>query len=304
VQVADGGQAHYLLVVHIRYLERPRRPSSRDTHGATRMPGTARRSARPLHSFYRAAVTALERARVPFLIGGAYALSHYTGIVRETKDFDLFVMREHFDAALGALQRAGCRTEIAYPHWLGKAHGDDGFVDVIFSSGNGIAHVDEEWFEYAESGVVLGREVLICPAEETLWSKAFIMERERYDGADVAHLLHARGPSFDWARLLRRFGTHWRVLLGHLVMFGYVYPSDRDRIPARIVQELTERLVGEQEQHPPRHRVCNGTVVSRTQYLVDIEERGYQDGREWPHGPMSAAEIVHWTEAARRDGAR
>ena len=35
-------------------------------------------------------------------------------------------------------------------------------------------------------------------AEETLWSKAFVMERERYDGADVAHLILAHGERLDW----------------------------------------------------------------------------------------------------------
>ena len=38
--------------------------------------------------------------------------------------------------------------------------------------------------------------------EESLWQKAFIMERERYDGADVAHLLRglpvaAQGRLFE-----------------------------------------------------------------------------------------------------------
>src|SRR6185503_15227254 len=41
--------------------------------------------------FYRRALDALARSGAPFLIGGAYALEHHTGIVRRTKDLDLFV---------------------------------------------------------------------------------------------------------------------------------------------------------------------------------------------------------------------
>jgi hypothetical protein len=44
-------------------------------------------------------------------------------------------------------------------------------------------------------------------------------------------------------------------------------------------------------------RVCDGTLLSRQQYLIDINERGYADGRLAPRGEMSTAEIAHWTSA-------
>jgi hypothetical protein len=44
-----------------------------------------------------------------------------------------------------------------------------------------------------------------------IWSKAFVMERERFDGADVAHLLRSMGPRLDWDRILRRFDRYWEV---------------------------------------------------------------------------------------------
>ncbi|MDC8448805.1 MAG: hypothetical protein LV473_10645 [Nitrospira sp.] len=47
---------------------------------------------------------------------------------------------------------------------------------------------------------------------------------ERYDGADIAHLLHVRSEKLDWGWLLWRFDRQWRVLLSHLVLFGFVYP--------------------------------------------------------------------------------
>src|SRR6266446_9055680 len=42
-------------------------------------------------TFYRQALLTLQAAQVPFLVGGAYALAHYTGITRHTKDVDIFV---------------------------------------------------------------------------------------------------------------------------------------------------------------------------------------------------------------------
>jgi len=43
-----------------------------------------------LFNFYCAALRMLQRAQVPFLVGGAYALACHTGVVRHTKDFDIF----------------------------------------------------------------------------------------------------------------------------------------------------------------------------------------------------------------------
>jgi hypothetical protein len=94
--------------------------------------------------FYLDAVAALTRAKVPYLFGGAYALAHYTKISRHTKDLDLFVKPEDAPRALETLKDAGYRTEMTFPHWLGKAFCGDDFIDVIFSSGNGLCPVDDE----------------------------------------------------------------------------------------------------------------------------------------------------------------
>ena len=187
---------------------------------------------------YVAALRALRRAGVEFLIGGAHALGPYTGIVRDTKDLDVFLRRRDCDSALAVLANAGFKTELTFPHWLGKARAGDRFIDLIFGAGNGVAIVDDLWFTHANPGNVLGVPVLLCPPEEMIWSKAFIMERERYDGADVAHLILACGRELDWGRLLGRFGRRWRVLLSHLVLFGFVYPGEQGVIPDAVLAHL------------------------------------------------------------------
>ena len=117
-------------------------------------------------------------------MGGAYAFARYTGIERHTKDFDIFCRQTDVDSILAVLARLGCQTEKTFPHWLAKAYnpGTADFIDVIYSSGSGIAVVDDEWFTHSVPETVLGVPVRLCPAEEIIWSKAFIMERERYDG--------------------------------------------------------------------------------------------------------------------------
>ena len=85
----------------------------------------------------------------------------------------------------------------------------------------------------------------LCPPEEMIWSKAMIMERERYDGADVAHLFRHCSGLLNWERLVRRFGGNWRVLLSHLILFGFIYPGERALIPAAVMRELLNRLLAE-----------------------------------------------------------
>jgi hypothetical protein len=235
---------------------------------------------------------------VPHLVGGAYAFQRYTGISRDTKDLDVFVRPADCQRSLDTFAAAGYRTELTFPHWLGKVLAGDEMVDVIFSSGNGVARVDDLWFEHAVEAEVLGVPVRLCPPEEMIWSKAFIMERERFDGADVAHLLRAFGAALDWPRLLRRFGPHWRVLLAHLVLFDFIYPGERGQVPAEVRRMLIRRLEAEAAAVAGEHRVCRGTLLSRAQYLVDVEAWGYADARLADPAPMKAEDVRAWTDAS------
>jgi hypothetical protein len=252
-------------------------------------------------SFYLAALHTLRRSGIDFLVGGAYALERYTGIARDTKDLDVFVRPEDSERILATFAETGFDTELTFPHWLGKARAGGEMVDVIFSSGNGCARVDDAWFRHAVDDRVMDLNVRLIPVEEMIWSKGLIMERERYDGADVIHLLRARGAHLDWPRLLRRFGSNWRVLLSHLILFGFVYPGQRDVIPSDVMRKLIARLDRETRTPPAGDgddaQLCRGTLLSRQQYLLDVERWGYRDARLGPEGTMSEADVAAWTAA-------
>lgn len=168
---------------------------------------------------------------------------------------------------------------------------------MIFASANGVIQVDDEWFTRARAGVVLGMPAKLCPPEEIIRAKCFVLERERYDGADVAHLLRSCAADMDWRYLIDRFGSYWRVLLNQLVLFGFIYPAERNAVPQWVMRELLDRLHNELSSPPPTEQVCMGTVLSREQFLVDTHEWGYRDGRLLPRGNMTQAEIDSWTEA-------
>lgn len=247
--------------------------------------------------FYRNVLEILNRNSLPYLVGGAYAFNYHTGLNRYTRDFDIFIAQADYDRISKVLIEVGYNTELTYPHWLAKVHFNGDFIDLIFSSGNGIAEVDKVWFDYAVPAEILGIETKICPVEETIWSKAFIMERERFDGADVAHLILTCGQKMDWPRLASRFTPHWRLLLCHLVLFGFIYPTHRDLVPTQVMDELLNKLKDELNEPSPKHNLCGGTLLSREQYLNDISQFGYQDARVTPHGKMTEQDTAKWTAA-------
>jgi len=260
----------------------------------------ARKARSSPNDFHLRSVAALQDAKVPFLIGGAYVVEVYAGVSRRTKDFDLFIRPQHADAALNALARAGYETELTSSHWLAKARRGRDYVDLIFRAGNGLCEVDDSWFERAQDHELLGLHVKLSPPEETIWMKAYIMERERFDGADVAHILLSCAEKLDWQHLVQRFGPDWRVLLSHLVLFGYIYPSEQGRIPTTVMDDLIGRLRKEAPAGGDK-RLCRGTLLSRKQYLVDVHKRGFHDARLEKRVHMGSEDIAQWTKAIPKE---
>jgi hypothetical protein len=197
---------------------------------------------------------------------------------------DIFVRPADVEGTLKPLAEAGYCTELTFSHWLAKTIHGDYVMDVIFDSGNGITAVDDAWFEHAPRADVLGLPTLISPAEEMIWTEAFIM-----------HLLRARAEQLDWRRLLDRFSANWRVLLAYLVLFGFVYPSERARIPGVVMDELLGRLREEMAAGSSAERLCRGTLFSHSQYQIDLQCWDYQDARLSPHGNMTGPEVDLWT---------
>lgn len=251
-------------------------------------------------TFFGEVLDALIGARIPFVVGGGYALCRHIGIEREVKDLDLMIAPFSWPAVARTLGARGIETVLTFPHWLGKAVGADVQVDVIFSGGNGLTTVDRDWFRFAVANEVLGRQVRLAPVEEMIWSKAFVMERERFDGSDVLHLLRAFADRMDWERLVRRFAGHEAVLRAHVVLFGYVYPGEAHRVPDWVERRLADAALIEEVPAA----LCRGTLLSRAQYLVDVEDWGYIDARLPPFGQFSRTNWLTWTNAIDADVSR
>lgn len=226
--------------------------------------------------FYRRTLSILDRSSLPFMLAGAYALQTYTGLRRDTKDLDIFCTPETYPDILQALASDGYRTEITDANWIAKAFCGDLFVDVIFASANGQIHIDKTWFDNAPEREIFGVRVRVITVTELIYSKLYIADRTRFDGADIEHLILRCADEIDWDRLLSLVGRDWQLLLARLLSFQWVYPSERDRVPQAVLDDLLDRQRDLSDLPVPKDRVSRGSLLSRTQYQVDIEEWGFK----------------------------
>ncbi len=266
-----------MTVANLKGRRRPRlTPEERKslTHGDFWIPEEER-------DVYRRALEALNKAGIPFVIAGAYAIYEHTGVYRKTKDLDLFFEPSSVVPAARALRDVGFVTRLEDSHWLAKATMGEVFVDLIYGMGNGVALIDEAWIRHSRPGILAASPVRIAPAEELVWHRLFISERHRHDMSDVVHLILCYGQELDWVRLVDRVGEHWPLLLSQILMFGYVYPGYRSNVPEWVSGRLLENARKQAGQDEPDHLDINrGPLISRFSFTIDVREWGFNTPRD------------------------
>jgi hypothetical protein len=283
---------------------RPRRltPEERKslTHGDFWIPEQER-------EVYKRALEAINRAGVPYVVAGAYAIYEHTGIYRKTKDLDLFFEPAAVADAARALRAAGFVTRLEDEHWLAKATLGEHFVDLIFGMGNGVAPIDEGWIRHSRPGILAAMPVRIAPPEELIWHRLFISERHRHDTSDILHLILCLGDTFEWERLVARVGEHWPLLLAQLATFSYVYPGYRSNVPTWVYEQLFERARTELSKDGEDLDLTRGPLISRFSFTIDVREWGFSDPRtglvrEARNNPIvrAIAEADVWDERGER----
>jgi hypothetical protein len=219
----------------------------------------------------------LEEKRIPFTVSGAFALKQHTGICRDTKDLDLFLSADNATRALACLHQRGFEIEVRDPVWLAKAHRGSYFVDLITGMSNGVITVDASWIKRSHPAVVVDVPTRILAPEELIASKLFVMRRERFDGADIAHVIYGTRGEMDWNRMLELVGEHWEVLLWALLLFRYVYPAQSDYIPMKLWQDLIGRLTAA-IANPNTNDDFRGSLIDEFMFAIDVKEWGLKNG--------------------------
>jgi len=220
---------------------------------------------------FRDVLNALESCRVPYAVSGAFSLRQHTGICRYTKDLDLFLTAENSGTALECLRQAGFECQVVDPVWLSKAWRDGYFVDLITGMSNGVITVDESWIRRARPAIVYGVKTRVLAPEELVASKIFVAKRERFDGADIAHVIYGTQGNFDWQREFELVGEHWEMLLWSLVLFRYVYPAQSHYVPSEIWCELLTRF-SRAVKNPDPKAPFRGSLIDENMFAIDVEE--------------------------------
>jgi hypothetical protein len=227
-------------------------------------------------ALFREVLTVLEEKQVPYAVSGAFALRAHTGICRLTKDLDLFMTAKTCCNVVPYLRERGFECAVCDPVWLAKASKGEFFVDLITGMSNGVIVVDDSWIERATPAIVHRINTRILAPEELVASKIFVAKRERFDGADIAHVIYGTFGSFDWQRLLELVGEHWEMLLWSLLLFRYAYPAQTHYVPAPIWHQLLRGLENEIARPNPDAKF-RGSLVDENMFAIDINEWGLEN---------------------------
>lgn len=205
---------------------------------------------------YIEALDALSSSGVPFMVGGAFAVYHYTGFWRNTHDIDVYVTHENVSRAAEALDSVGFidlgEQAVGDRQWIYHSARNGLIFDVIWRFANLANYITADWFDRSSSGEFLGVDLRFLPVEELIWIKTFVINRHRCDWPDVMRIVRSQCQQLDWDRLMDLLGEHWLLLAGLVDVFDWQHPDSMGCIPDSIREELARRR-REYPLHPPAH---------------------------------------------------
>ena len=185
-------------------------------------------------ALYESVMDAAAQANIPFAIGGAFGLATYTGLTRNSKDLDLYVLPSDRARAIDVVTMLGLTDyfdQLPYQrHWIYRGTLNGTIVDIIWAMANRRSQVDSWWMS-GPSVQLRGRTVKVLPAEVILRDKLYIMQRERCDWPDILNLLYFAGQELDWEELLKRLGEDLPLLSAALGVFRWLSPGMAARFP-------------------------------------------------------------------------
>jgi hypothetical protein len=207
-------------------------------------------------SVYKTIMAGARSRGLQFAVGGGFATMTYTGQWRDTKDIDFFIMERDKDEMIGVLAESGLSDyydqQTYERHWIYRSYKDDIIVDVIWAMANRRAAVDEGWLSGPEVELD-GERFRLVPAEETLWSKLYVLQRDRCDWPDALSLIYSMGTDLNWRRLLERLDEDAPLLSGLLSVFGWLCPDRARELPSWLWNEL-----GARDAQPDAHLKPDG----------------------------------------------
>jgi hypothetical protein len=187
---------------------------------------------------YGGVIDELQRAAIPFALGGAFALATYTGHWRDTKDLDFYILHEDCPRVVDILFKRGLEDyydTLAYDRgWIFRAFRGETIVDAIWGMPNRRATVTREWVTKGPVIELRDKRVHVLPPEELIFAKIFVMQRPRCDWPDLINVIYGAGDRLDFRRLVDKLGDDVPLLRSVLSTFAWVAPGRACELPAEV----------------------------------------------------------------------
>jgi hypothetical protein len=149
----------------------------------------------------RKSAAALDRAEVPFMLGGSLACWARGG-PESTNDLDLMVRPEDAERALDVLAAEGMRAERPPEGWLLKAWDGDVLVDLIFHP-LGLS-IDDPVMGRADRMNVCSMSVTVMSLEDVIATKLLSLNEHYLDYSPLLAIARGVREQVDWAEVAER----------------------------------------------------------------------------------------------------
>jgi hypothetical protein len=191
---------------------------------------------------YRCLLDRASAEGVQFALGGGLAVGLYTGNPRNTKDLDIYIMPADRERVIRMMTDCGLTD---YFHkkpydraWIYRGNQGETIVDAIWAMANKRTDVDDIWLTHGAVIKMFDQQIRVIPAEELIWSKLYVMQRERCDWPDIINLICAGGAHLNWGHLMSRVAEDLPLLRGVLSVVSWVSPERALAIPRRIWESI------------------------------------------------------------------
>jgi hypothetical protein len=223
---------------------------------------------------YLSVIRGAEAQGVRFAVGGSLAVAAYAGRNKKSKDLDLYVLPEDRDRMVEILTAIGLRDyydELPYDRrWIYRATNGETIVDVIWSMANQRTNVDEDWLTRGMAVTWYGHELRMIPIEEMIWSKLYVLQRDRCDWPDILNLIDATGSRIDWTRLVARVGDDAPLVSALLSVYHWLNPPDARSTP----HPASISAIGSLEQSDPELARRRADLLDSRPWLLSLQEEG------------------------------
>jgi len=180
--------------------------------------------------------------KILFGLGGGLALGYYPGHLCRSKDLDIYISPEHRRRVISMMTDCGLEDyhdRVPYDReWIYRGHQDGIIVDAIWAMANKRASVDDRWTSCGPLVQLCGQSFRVIPPEELIWSKLYVLQRDRCDWPDILNLLYATGPTLDWDHMFQRLRADKPLLKGVLSVFEWLSPARAAAIPDEVWRSL------------------------------------------------------------------